>query len=46
VEGEPAGVSAHDFYDHDAVMACGGGMDSVECFGCDGDRGLEAEGYF
>lgn len=44
MECEPAGVSSHDLDDHDAVVACGGGVDSVERFGGDGDGGLEAEG--
>ena len=44
MEGEPSCVSAHDFDDHDSVMGGCGGVDAVECFGCDCDCGLEAEG--
>src|SRR5690606_8208728 len=44
VEGDPAGVSAHEFADHDAVVAHGGGVESIEGVGGGGERGGEAEG--
>ncbi len=44
VQRKPAGVSTHDFHDHDAVVAGGGRVDAVEGFGCDRDGCLEAEG--
>lgn len=44
VEGDPAGVAAHELDDHDTVMRGGGGVHSIERFGRDMYRGLEPEG--
>ena len=46
VKSDPAGVSAHDFDDHDAMVAGGGGMDFIEGVGGGIDGGVEAEGDF
>jgi hypothetical protein len=43
VEGDPAGVAPHDFDHHDAFVARGGGVESVEGAGNAFDSGVEAE---
>src|SRR6266404_170991 len=43
VESNPAGVSAHDFDDHHAFVACGSSVQSVERIHHFGDRGIETE---
>ena len=44
VEGDPAGVAAHDLDDQDPVVALGGGVQPIDRVGRDLDSGLEAEG--
>jgi len=44
VEGDPSGIAAHEFDDHDAVMGFGGGVDAVDGVGGDVDGGVKAEG--
>ena len=45
VEGDPPGVPAHDFDDHDALVAAGGGVETVEGIGHAGHGAVEAEGH-
>ena len=42
-DGDPAGVTAHDFHDLHARVCFGSGMEAVDGFGGDGDGGVEAE---
>ena len=42
--GDPAGVAAHGFHDHDAFVGAGGGVEAVEAVDHAGDGGVEAEG--
>jgi radical SAM protein with 4Fe4S-binding SPASM domain len=44
VSGDPAGVTAHDFDDDDAVVRFGSGMDAVNGAGGDVDGGVESKG--
>lgn len=46
IGGDPPGVSSHYFEYHDAVMAFGGRVEAVQCIGCGGDGGIEAEGHY
>src|SRR5215471_3257734 len=39
----PARVAAHDFNEHDAMMAFGGGVKAVDGFGGNDDGGVETE---
>jgi hypothetical protein len=41
---DPAGVTAHDLDDHDAVVRLGRGVEPVDRLGADRHRGVEAEG--
>ena len=43
-EGDPAGVAAHDFEHHDALVALAGGVEPVERVHHGGNRAVEAEG--
>src|SRR5690606_16793747 len=44
-EGDPSGVAAHDFENHDALVAFRSGVQAVEPIDDGGDRGVEAEGH-
>ena len=46
MERDPAGAAAHDFDEHDAVMAFGGGVEAVERVSGDVERGVKAESDF
>src|SRR5208282_2889393 len=46
VESNPTGIAAHDFDEHDAVVAFWGGVKAVDGFGGDDECGIEAEGDF
>ena len=44
VQGQPAGLVAHDLDAHDPAVAAGGGVDAVDDVGGDVHGGMEAEG--
>ena len=44
IEGQPAGLVAHDLDAHDAAVAAGGGVDAVDDLSGDVHGGVEAEG--
>src|SRR5699024_92087 len=44
VQGQPAGLVAHDLDAHDPAVAAGGGVDAVDDVGGNVHRGVEAEG--
>lgn len=44
VQGDPSGVAAHQFDDHDALMRLGGGLEPVQCLGRHRHRRVETEG--
>lgn len=44
VQGDPAGVAAHDLDDQDALVGLGGGLQPVQGLGGDTDGRVEAEG--
>src|SRR3569833_3144476 len=41
--GNPAGVAAHHFANDDAIVRVGGGVEAVDGFGGDHDRGVDTE---
>jgi hypothetical protein len=43
MEGDPAGVAAHDLDDHDATVRFSGRVQPVDRFGREADRGVEPE---
>ena len=43
-EGDPAGVAAHDFENHDPVVGLGGSVEPVQGLGGHTDGGVKAEG--
>ena len=45
-DGDMPRVAAHDFKDHNAVMARGGGLEPVERFGCNRNGGIETDRDF
>src|SRR6266542_1514807 len=42
---DPAGMASHDFHNHDALVARGTGVQSVERIHYHGNRGIEAESH-
>ena len=40
---DPPGLPTHHLDDHHPVVRLGGRVQPVDCFGADGDRGIEAE---
>src|SRR5208283_4807474 len=46
VESDPAGVAAHDFDEHDALVALGSGMQAIDGFGGDNQCGVKTESDF
>jgi len=44
-EGDPSGVAAHHFEDHDAFVAFGSGVEAIEGVDDGGDGAVEAEGH-
>jgi hypothetical protein len=43
VERDPAGITAHDLRDHDAVVSLGGRVQAIDGVGGEADGGIEAE---
>jgi len=46
VESDPAGVTAHDFDEHDAMVAFGGGMETINGLSGDDQCGVKTESDF